>query len=82
MASAVLIPIRPAAGLAVYDSNANKGLKVVKLDLADDEPQYYSEYIRRIEQCRAEAKAVRCHQWSAHEIDLALYVLGKAQSQN
>ena len=74
MSSAVLTAIRPN-GLAVYDRNANKGLKRIELDLADDEPHHYAEYMRRIEQCRAEARAVRDHRWSAHEVDLALYVL-------
>lgn len=78
MASAVLTAIRPDA-LAVYDSNANEGLKVVELNLPDDAPDHYSEYMRRVEQCRAEAKTVGGHQWSAHEVDLALYELGKMQ---
>ena len=77
MASAVLTAIRPS-GLAVYDRNANDGLKAIELDLADDELHHYAEYMRRIEQCRAEARAVRGHQWSAHETDLALYVLGRS----
>lgn len=81
MASAVLTAIRPS-GLAVYDRKANKGLQAVELALADDEPHHYAEYVRRVEQCRAEAKAVRCHQWFAHEIDLALYVLGQTQREN
>ena len=54
MSSAVLTAIRPD-GLAVYDRNANEGLKRVALALADDEPHHYAEYMRRIEQCRAEA---------------------------
>lgn len=76
MSSAVLTAIRPG-GFAVYDRNANKGLKRIGLDLAVNEPDHYAEYMRRIEQCRAQAKAVRNLQWSAHEVDLALYVLGK-----
>jgi hypothetical protein len=76
MASAVLTAIRPS-GFAVYDRNATNGLKLINLDLADDEPHHYAEYMRRIEQCRVEARAVRGHQWSAHDVDLALYVLGK-----
>jgi hypothetical protein len=79
MSSAVLTAIRPS-DLAVYDRNANKGLKDIDLDLADDEPNHYAEYIRRLEQCRSEARSVRGHQWSAHEVDLALYMLGKMRS--
>jgi hypothetical protein len=81
MASVVLTAIRPS-GLAVYDRNANDGLKAIELDLADDELHHYAEYMRRIEQCRAEARAVRGHQWSAHEIDLALYVLGQGRKHS
>jgi hypothetical protein len=79
MSSAVLTAIRPA-NLAVYDRNANKGLKDIDLDLAVDEPNYYAEYIRRIEPCRSETRSVRGHQWSAHEVDLPLYMLGKMPS--
>jgi hypothetical protein len=43
-------------------------------------PHHYAEYMRRIEQYRAEARAVRDHRWSAHGVDLALYVLGKMPS--
>ena len=79
MSSAVLTAIKPD-GLAVYDRHANNGLKRVELDLADDEPDHYAAYMRRIERCRAEARAVRGHRWSAHDVDLALYVLGKMPS--
>ena len=79
MSSAVLTAIRPD-GFAVYDSNANEGLKRVELDLADDEPDHYAAYMSRIERCRAEARAVRGHDWSEHQVDLALYVLGKMPS--
>jgi hypothetical protein len=76
MSSAVLTAIRPG-GFAVYDSNADKGLERIGLDLAADEPDHYAAYMCRVEQCRTEAKALRDHRWSAHEVDLALYVLGK-----
>jgi hypothetical protein len=41
---------------------------------------HYAEYMHRIKQCRADARAIRGHRWSAHEVDLALYVLGKMPS--
>jgi hypothetical protein len=78
MSSAILTAVRPD-DLAVYDTNANEGLKRIELDLADDQPHHYAEFMRRIEQCREEARA-RGHRWSAHEVDLALYVLGKTPS--
>jgi hypothetical protein len=73
VSSAVLTAIRPS-NLAVYDRNANKGLKDIDLDLAVDEPNHYAEYIR------SEARSPRGHQWSAHEVDLALHMLGKMPS--
>lgn len=76
MASAVLTAIRPV-DLAVYDANANRGLRLVDLDLADDAESHYTEFMKRIERCREEARALRSHQWSAHEVDLALYKLGQ-----
>lgn len=79
MSSAVLTAIRPD-GFAIYDSNANRGLKRVELDLAADEPGHYAAYMNRVEQCRAGARARRGHDWSAHQVDLALYVLGKMPS--
>lgn len=62
MASAVLTAIRPS-GLAVYDRIANRGLKLVELDLAEHEPHHYAAYMRQIEQCRTEAREVRGHEW-------------------
>lgn len=79
MASAVLIAIRPS-DLAVYDRNANKGLRHIELDLAVNEPNHYAEYVRRIQQCRTEARELRDHQWTGHDVDLALYVLGRMPS--
>ncbi len=76
MASAVLTAIRPN-DLAVYDTNANDGLKLVCLELPLNADPHYSEFLKRIEQCREEARALRGHRWSAHEVDLALYELGK-----
>jgi hypothetical protein len=79
MASAVLTAIRPS-DLAVYDRNANKGLRHIELDLAVNEPNHYAEYMRRIQQCRTEARELRDHQWTGHDVDLALYVLGRMPS--
>jgi hypothetical protein len=77
MSSAVLTAIRPT-DLAIYDRHANQGLKWVELSLAGNQPEHYAEYMRRVEQCRSEAKALKGYRWSGHEVDLALYLLGKS----
>lgn len=76
LASALLAAASPSR-LAVYDKRARIGLGEVDLELADTPsiPPFYSRYTTLIEQCRAEAAKLG-HQWSPHEVDLALYVLG------
>jgi hypothetical protein len=80
MSSAVLTAIRPS-DMAVYDRYANQGLKCIELDLASNQSDHYAEYMRRIGQCRSDARALRDHRWSGHDIDLALYLPGKSGSQ-
>ena len=77
MSSAVLTAIRPT-DLAVYDRYVNQGLKCIELDLASNQPNHYAEYMRRVGQCRSEARTLRDYRWSGHEVDLALYMLGKS----
>ena len=77
MSSAVLTAIRPA-NLAIYDRHANRGLKCIEMGLAGNQSEHYAEYMCRIGQCRYEAKALRDYRWSGHEVDLALYLLGKS----
>lgn len=75
LASALLTAASPDR-LAVYDNRARKGLQKVELELSDAPPHFYARYMRLIEQCCAEA-ADAGWRWSARELDLALYVLGK-----
>ena len=75
LASAVLTAVCPAR-LAVYDKRARRGLRDVEPELADDAPRFYATYLTLIEQCRSEALQDG-HRWSAHDVDLALYILGK-----
>lgn len=75
LASALLTAASPTR-LAVYDKRARKGLQNVKLELADEPPLFYARYMELIEQCRAEA-ATEGHRWSACDIDLAPYILGR-----
>lgn len=60
--------------LAVYDGRAHSGLQ--RLDLVlDNRPGRYGRYLALVEQCRDEL-AGQGHQWSARQVDLALYQLG------
>ena len=75
LASALLTAASPDR-LAVYDKRAHLGLQKVELELPNASPHFYARYMSLIEQCRAEA-ANEGHQWSAREVDLALWVLGE-----
>jgi hypothetical protein len=75
LASAVLAAASPTR-LAVFDKPARRGLQKVELQLADNAPAFYASYMTLIEQCRAEA-ADAGHHWSARDVDLALYMLGR-----
>lgn len=75
LASALLTAASPDR-LAVYDKRAHRGLQKVELELPNASPHFYARYMSLIEQCRAEA-ANEGHQWSAREVDLALWVLGE-----
>jgi hypothetical protein len=75
LASALLTAAAPTR-LAVYDKRARRGLERVELELADYLPLFYARYMTLVEQCRAEG-AQFGHRWSARDVDLALYMLGK-----
>ena len=74
LASALLSAAAPTR-LAVYDKRARTGLRKVELELTDDAPLFYARYMMLIEQCRAEG-AEAGNQWSARDVDLALWILG------
>jgi len=61
--------------LAVYDTRAHRGLTRLGLAL-DDRPGRYGRYLLLLEQCRREL-AGQGHEWSARDVDLALYQLGR-----
>ena len=75
LASALLTAAAPDR-LAVYDRRARRGLQKVELELTDDAPLFYARYMLLIEQCRAEGAEVG-NRWSAHDMDLALWILGR-----
>jgi hypothetical protein len=75
LASAVCFAAAPGR-LAVYDKRAHRGLDILGLTL-DRRPGRYGRYLSLIEQCRAELAAAG-HDWSARQVDLALFWLGRA----
>jgi hypothetical protein len=74
LASAVCFAVAPHR-LAVYDTRAHRGLSRLGLEL-DDRPGRYGRYLLLLEQCRREL-AGQGHEWSARDVDLALYQLGR-----
>ena len=80
LASAVLTAAAPTR-LAVYDKNARRGLYKIGFELADKPPPFYGRYMKLIEQCRAEA-AEEGNRWSARDVDLALFTLGRMNRNN
>lgn len=74
LASAILCAARPG-DFAVYDRRARKGLLAVDLPLPGNPPDY-GRYTELVEQCRSEARGFG-QNWSGHEVDLALYTLGR-----
>lgn len=65
--------------LAVYDRRAHQGLQRLHLAL-DDRAGRYGRYLGLVEQCRRE---LACHgyEWSARQVDLALYQLGGPENR-
>jgi hypothetical protein len=78
LASALLAAACPSR-LAVYDRRAHAGLVKIGLDLDGRAPEFHERYMTLIDQCRAEGAAAGC-QWSPHEVDLALFVVGDPTS--
>lgn len=74
LASAVCFAAAPQR-LAVYDKRAHRGLHQLDLQL-DDRPGRYARYMLLLEQCREEL-AGQGQTWSARQVDLALYWLGR-----
>jgi len=74
LASAVCFAAAPQR-LAVYDRRAHRGLRELDLHL-DDRRGRYARYMQLVEQCREEL-AEQGRTWSARQVDLALYWLGR-----
>ena len=74
-ASAVILAAAPDR-MAVYDYRAHLGLWLVGLRLADGSRLYY-RYMELIEHCRAELATHGHGNWTAREVDLALFTTGQ-----
>lgn len=74
-ASAVCFAAAPHR-FAVYDRWARSALLQLGFVL-DNRPGRYGRYIALIEQCRDDLRG-RAHDWSARDVDLALFKLGKS----
>ena len=75
LVSALLTAAVPTR-LAVYDKRARSGLQRVELELTDRGPRFYARYMTLIEQC-PNSGADAGNRWSARDVDLALWILGR-----
>lgn len=74
-ASAVILVGAPDR-MAVYDYHAHLGLWRAGLRLVE-RPGLYFEYMKLVEQCRAELLQHRHGEWTARQVDLALFTYGE-----
>lgn len=77
-ASAVILAAAPER-MAIYDYHAHLGLWRIGLRL-DEKPGLYARYMELVEQCRAELHEHGYGEWTAREIDLALFTHGQDDS--
>lgn len=73
--SAIIVAAAPDR-MAVYDYHAHLGLWRLGLRL-DEKPGLYARYMTLVEQCRAELREHGYGDWTAREIDLALFTCGE-----
>jgi len=78
-ASAVILAAAPER-MAIYDYHAHLGLWRLGLRL-DEKPGLYGRYMELVEQCRAELREDGYGEWTAREVDLALFTHGQDQSR-
>jgi hypothetical protein len=74
LASAVILVGAPDR-MAVYDYHAHLGLWRAGLRL-DERPRLYFEYMKLVEQCRADLLQHGYGNWTARQVDLALFTHG------
>ncbi|MGH3224848.1 MAG: hypothetical protein ACRDPY_40250 [Streptosporangiaceae bacterium] len=78
-ASAVMLAAAPER-MAVYDHHAHLGLWRVGLRL-DEKPGRYGRYMELVEQCRAELLEHGYGEWTARQVELALFTHGQDESR-
>lgn len=78
LASAVCFALAPDL-LAVYDKRADRGLEQLGLAVGHRSGRY-GRYMSVVEQCRLEL-ADHGHAWSARQVDLALFQLGRSRTR-
>jgi hypothetical protein len=78
-ASAVILAAAPER-MAIYDYHAHLGLWRLGLRL-DEKPGLYARYMELVEQCRAELREHGYGEWTAREVDLALFTHGQDESR-
>jgi len=78
-ASAMILAAAPER-MAIYDYHAHLGLWRLGLRL-DERPGLYGRYMTLIEQCRAELREHGDGEWTAREVDLALFTHGMDKSR-
>lgn len=77
--SAIILAAAPDR-MAIYDYHAHLGLWRIGLRL-NEKPGLYARYMALVEQCRAEVREHRYGDWSAREVDLALFICGEDNSR-
>lgn len=78
LASAILLAAAPER-LAVYDSRAHRGLNLLGIRLGYARGRYF-RYMQEVEILRSLA-ADHGYEWSARDVDLALFWFGRPNSQ-
>lgn len=75
LASALLLAAAPSR-MAVYDRRAQAALAALGLQLSAA-PGRYGRYMALVESLREELSAARAADWTARDVDLALFALGR-----
>lgn len=75
LASALLLAAAPSR-MAVYDRRAQAALALLGIQLSAA-PGRYGRYMALVESLRDELLVTSAHAWTARDVDLALFALGR-----
>jgi len=78
-ASAVILAAAPER-MAIYDYHAHLGLWRLGLRL-DEGPGLYGRYMELVEQCRTELREHGYGEWTARQVELALFTYGQDEGR-